>query len=76
MKDAMLRHLSGAYKFLPGYPDHNDLLYVLFTNSKKPLSIDQIQKLMGVESVKLQDPLQILLEQGVVTKENEVSKSS
>lgn len=67
MSDILLRHQSGAYKFLPGYPDHNDVLYALFINAK-PVNIGQIEKLMGVDEPKLKEPLSVLLDENVITK--------
>lgn len=64
----MLKHASGIYKNLPGFPDVNDVSFLLFSNKKKLLSVDDIVKLTNVEPYKLTDPLAILMEQGIVTR--------
>lgn len=69
--DLKLRHSSGAFKFMPGFPDCNDLCYIMHIAKKKSFSREELLKMTGVEDFKLNDPLSILMEAGLVEKREE-----
>lgn len=68
MNDVKIKHASGAYKYLPTYPDYSDLLFILGNTKKTSITIDELVKLTGCDRTKLTDPLVTAVEQGNLEK--------
>lgn len=68
MNDVKIKHVSGAYKYLPGYPDYSDVIFVLSKTKKAEITVEELMKLTGCEKEKLTDPLILAVQQGNLEK--------
>ena len=66
LNTVMLKHTSGAFKYLPGYPDANDILYMISTSKKKSITKEEIGKLAGVDTKLLVEGLSVLTDSGAI----------
>lgn len=59
-----VKHASNAYKYLPAYPEYDDILYVLQISNKKVYTFPELLKLFDCEESKLMDRLNLCVESG------------
>lgn len=64
MNDVKIKHASNAYKYLPGYPDYSDVIFIIGKTTKKEITVDELMKLSGCDREKLTDPLVLAVQQG------------